>query len=69
MGWLLTAFKCTFSFVASFLSFEIGESLASCRSRWSVALHYWDQTSDLNLVGVFPPILTEEWVTIDEKEQ
>ena len=69
MGWLLSACKCTFSFVASFLLLEIGESLASCRSRWRYSASLLGSDVNLKPRGCISSYLTEEWVTIDEKKQ
>ena len=48
-----------------FYCLKLEEALQTVVPDGDVALHYWDQTSASNLEEVFPPILTQELVTID----
>ena len=50
-----------------FYCLKLEEALQTVVPDGDVALHYWDQTSRLNLLGEFPPILTDEWVEIDDQ--
>ena len=52
-----------------FYCLKLEEALQAVLPDGDVALHYWDQTSYRNLEGALPPILTDETVTIDGKDQ